>query len=165
MARTVNVPRNVDVNTNLAIIVIPAATLVDPLAPSAATLNAATDVTYSHTTDGLNATSTQETITDPRLSLEEVPEAPGTVSHSLEVKYFYGSLEDELDPLLTEGENVYYIIRDSVDVHEDFTAAQLVDIYAVRVGEPRKNRDTNGKQTKTTKLFVTRKYTDVAVVA
>lgn len=165
MARTVNVPRNVDVNENLAIVVIPAATLTDPEAPSAAILNAAQDVTYSHTTDGLNATSTQETITDPRLALQDVPEAPGTVAHSLEVTYFYGHDEDELDPLLVEGEDIYYVIRDSVDVREDFAAAQKVDIYSATVGEPRKNRQTGGKQTKTTKLFVQRKFSDVAVVA
>ena len=165
MARTVNVPRNVDVNTNLSIVVLPKADLVDPTAPTAAELNGAQDVTYSHTTDGLNATSTQATITDPRLSLEEVPEAPGSVTHSLEVTYFYGGAEDELDPLLVEGEDVFYVVRDSVDVYEEFAAAQTVDIYAARVGEPRKNRATNGKQTKTTKLFVQRKYTDVAVSA
>lgn len=165
MARTVNVPRNVDVNTNLAIVVIPKDDLVAPAGPSAAILNAAQDVTYSHTTDGLNATSNQETITDPRLSLEDVPESPGNVTHSLEVTYFYGHEEDELDPLLVEGEDVYYVIRDSVEVYDDFAAGQKVDVYAVRVGEPRKNRATNGKQTKTTKLFVQRKYSDVAVVA
>lgn len=163
MARIVNIPRNVDVDENLAIVVIPKATLTTPETPSAAILNAATDVTYEHTTDGLNATSTQATITDPRLALRDVPEAPGTISHSLEVTYFYGDEELELDTLLVEGAEVFYVVRDSVNVETDFTAAQKVDVYSAVVGEPRKNRATGGKQTKTTTLFVQRKYTDVLV--
>ncbi|MGC5078458.1 hypothetical protein [Agrococcus sp. DT81.2] len=165
MARTVNIPRNVDVDENLAIVVIPKADLPDPSAPSAAALNGATDVTYEHTTDGLNATSSQATVTDPRLSLRDVPEAPGTISHSLEVTYFYGDDELVLDTLLVEGDEVFYVIRDSVRVEEDFAADQKVDVYSAVVGEPRKNRATGGKQTKTTTLFVQRKYTDVLVAA
>ena len=165
MVRTVNVPRNVDVNTNLAIVVLPKASLVDPLLPSATELQAAQDVTYSHTTDGLNATSTQETITDPRLSLENVPESPGNVTNSLEVTYFYGDEELALDPLLVKDAELYVVVRDTVDVTEDFAAAQKVDVYSITVGAPRKNRETNGKQTKTTKLFVQQKWVDVAVSA
>lgn len=165
MARTVNIPRNVDVDENLAIVVVPKASIPDPSAPSIAVLAAATDVTYEHTTDGLNSSSTQETITDPRLSLREVPEAPGAVSHTLEVTYFYGDEELELDGILVEDAEVFYVIRDSVHVEEEFAVGGLVDVYACKVGHPRKNRATGGKQTKTTRLFVTRKYTDVALVA
>lgn len=165
MARTVNVPRNVDVNTNLSITVYEKAGIADPLAPTPTELALGEEVVYEFPPDGWNETSTQETITDPRLSLENVPEAPGNVSNSLEVTYFYGDPALVLDPMLVKDAELYFVVRDTVDVTEDFAAAQKVDVYSVTVGKPRKNRATNGKQTKTTKLFVQKADQDVAVAA
>lgn len=165
MARTVRIPRNVDVDASVSIVVIPKATLTDPEAPSAAILSAAPDVTYEHTTDGVSPTSSQTAVPDPRFSLRDVPQKAGPVTHTFTPTYFWGDEELELDKLLVEGAEVYYVFRDAVDIEEDFAAGQTVDIYSVSVGEPQKNRATNGKHTKTTPLFVHRKFTDVAVVA
>lgn len=165
MPRTVRIPRNVDVDTNVSIVVIPKATLTDPEAPSAAILNAAPDVTYEHTTDGASPTSSQTTVGDPRFSLRDVPQKAGPVTHAFSPTYFYGDPELELDPLLEEEAEVFYIFRDGVAIEDDFAAGQTVDIYSCTVGHAQKNRATNGKLTKTTPLFVHRKFTDVAVVA
>lgn len=165
MARTVRIPRNVDVDTNVSIVVIPKATLTDPEAPSAVILNAAPDVTYEHTTDGAQPTSSQTSVGDPRFSLRDVPQKAGAVSHTFSPSYFYGDEELELDGLLVEEAEVYYIFRDGVAIEEDFAVGQTVDIYSATVGHAQKNRATNGKLTKTTPLFVHRKFSDVAVVA
>jgi hypothetical protein len=165
MVRAVNVPRNVDVNTNLSITAYPEAGIADPSAPTVAELGAGVEVVYEFPPDGWNESSSQETIQDPRLSLADVPEAPGKSTTSLEPTYFYGDPELELDPLLVKDARIFIVVRDTVDVTDDFAAAQKVDVYSVIVGKPRKNRATDGKQTKTTKLFVQQTWTDVAVVA
>lgn len=165
MARTVRIPRNVDVDTNISIVVIPKATLTAPEAPSAAILNAAPDVTYEHTTDGAQPTSSQTAVQDPRYSLRDVPQKAGAVTHTFNATYFYGDPELELDGLLTEEAEVYYVFRDSVPIEDDFAAGQTVDIYSISVGHAQKNRPHNGKFTKTAPMFVHRKFSDVAVVA
>ena len=166
MVRPISIPRNVDVDDNLAIVIATPVQIPDPTAPSAATLQTLPDLTWQFTTDGWNPGKTQETKEDPRLALQDVPESPGKKTHSLEVTYFYGHEDnDDIDSLLVEGAELFVIARDSVAITEDFAAAQLVDIRSVIVGDPVKNVATGGKQTKTVKLFVQRLFENVALVA
>lgn len=166
MTRIVNIPKNVDVDENITILAIPKAGLADPSAPTVAELTAAVDVTYEFTSDSNMPTSSQQPVTDPRFSLRDVPQRAGTVSHTFAPTYYYGEPELKLDPLLEEDEEVYFVFRDSVHITEDFVpTTQTVDVYSTSVGHAQKNRATNGKQTKTTPLFVHRKYTDVAIKA
>lgn len=165
MARSVNIPRNVSVDGNLSIVVVPKATLTTPGAPTVAILSAAEDITYSMPTDGWSPSTSQDTETDERLALRDKLESPGAVTNGLEVTYFYGHEDDVMDPLLVGDAELYVIARDSVAIEDNFVAGQKVDVYAVRVGAPRKNVTTHGKQTKTAKLFVQQKLNDVLVVA
>ena len=165
MARIVNIPKNVDVNENTSILVLPKASIADPNAPSAATLQAAPELAFEHTTAGPNASTTQAVKTDPRFALQAVPEAPGEVTHALEPTYFYGDADLDMDPLVVEGAELWYVVRDVTAVTTDYAAGQKVDVYSVKAGIPRKNREHGGKATKTTKLFVQQFYPGVTLVA
>ena len=165
MARAINIPKNVDVNEFTSILVLAKTSITDPAAPSAATLQAAPELAFEHTTAGPTATTTQAVITDPRFSLKAVPEAPGEVTHTLEPTYFWGDPDLDMDPLIVEGAELWYVIRDVVAVTEDYAAGQKVDLYSVKAGIPRKNREHGGKATKTTKLFVQQAYFGVTLVA
>ena len=165
MARIVNIPTNVDVNENTSILILPKASITDPEAPSAAVLQAAPELAFEHTTAGPNASTTQATKTDPRFSLQAVPEAPGEVTHSIEPTYFYGDPDLDMDPLIVDGAELWYVVRDATPVTTDYAAAQEVDVYSVKAGLPRKNREHGGKATKTTRLFVQQAYLGVTLAA
>ena len=159
-------PKSVSSDGTFRVWVLGDSDLADPTAPSAAELTSAPSVTYSMTTDGYNRTSDQATETDPRLTLRDVPESPGAVTNSLELTYVHGSDDDVLDPLIVEGELAYVVERRAVNNAEEVAAGQKVDIIAGVWGKPRKNAPTtNGKWTKTAKLFVSSVIEDVELVA
>lgn len=158
------VPPSVSHDDNLTVVIVPKATLTAPAAPTAAILNSATRVTYSMTADGWNASNSQETETDPRLARRDQGETPGRVTDALETIHVYGSEDDVMDPLVVEGEDIYFVVRYSVPNETAFAAGQTVDVWSVTPGRKRKTI-TGGKQTKTTKQFVKNLLEDVAVVA
>lgn len=157
-------PKSVSSDGSFRVWVADEAGLADPTAPSAAELAAAPSVTYSMTTDGYARTTDQATETDPRLTLRDVPETPGAVTNSLELTYVHGSDDDVLDPVIVEGARACVIERRAVDNAEEPAAGQIVDVIIGEWGKPRKNAPTtNGKWTKTAKLFVSRVIEDVAL--
>lgn len=163
------VPGAVDQDGTFLVLFVPDAGVADVDAPKAAELNAATakDLTYSLTTSGYNRTTSQATDTDERLTLADVLETPGRVTESIELQYVHGSEDDIADPVLVEGAKGFIVERRAVDITAPFAAGQDVDIIPVTVGVPRKDNPTsNGKWTKTVRLFVRGKVArDVAVAA
>ena len=159
-------PPAVGSDGTLTVWILPKSAVADPTALKIAELDEALRVTYSMTTDGYNRASTQETQTDARLTLRDVPELPGSVSNSLEVTYVHGSDDDVMDPLVVEGDEVYVVERRAVENATDPATGQIVDVIAGVWGKPRKNAPTtNGNWTKTAKLFVRSVFEDVALVA
>lgn len=158
-------PPAVSSDGNLTVWIVPKSAITDPSKPDLSALGDALRVTYSMTTDGYQRTTTQETQTDPRLTLAEVPELPGSVSNSLEVTYVHGHDDDVMDPLVTEREEVYVVERRAVPNEQAVAAGDIVDVIAGIWGKPRKNAPTtNGNFTKTAKLFVRSITEDVALV-
>lgn len=162
------VPGAVDQDGTFTVAFVPEAGIADVNAPSASELNAATvkDLTYSLTTSGYNRTTSQATDTDERLTLADVLETPGRITESLELQYVHGASDDIADPVIQEGVKGFIVERRAVDIGT-FAAAETVDIIPITFGVPRKDNPTsNGKWTKTVRLFVRGKVArDVAVVA
>lgn len=158
------VPPSVTHDENITVVWVPEETTVNPLAPTAAILNAATRVTYSMTSDGWQEGHSQETETDQRLGLRNQLESPGRESDTLTTVHNYGSEDDVMDPLIASGNKGHFFVRRSVPNEEDFSATDKVDHWGVTNGKPGKTV-TNGKQTKTTKHFVSAYNPDVAVAA
>lgn len=155
-------PPAVSSDGTLTVWILPKSAITDVTAIPVSALDEALRVTYSMTTDGYQRTTSQETQTDERLTLRDVPELPGSVTNSLEVTYVHGSDDDVMDPLVTEGDEVYVVERRAVDNAVAPAASQTGDLIAGVWGKPRKNAPTrNGNWTKTAKLFVRSVHEDV----
>ena len=163
------VPASVKTDSNFVVTWVPSAGIADPEAPTAAELNAATvvDLTYSLTTSGYTRTATQASEEDARLTLADVLQTPGKVTHSLELQHVTGAEDNPADAVLVEGAVGYIVERRAVDIDTDFTAGQTVSVLPVTVGYPRPDAPTaNGVFTRTVTLFPRGKVaSDVAVVA
>lgn len=158
-------PNSVPTDSNFRVWFVPAGSN----AKSVAILNGATakSLTYSLTPAGFNRTTTEETISDERLSLKQMLERAGTVGETLEVQYVYGDAGDVASVALAAGVEGYIVARYAVPNATDATIAQKVDIIPISCGKQRKDQPTrNGVFTKTQKLFVTGVVEDdVALVA
>lgn len=157
-------PPSVSSDGTLTVWILPASAVDDPTDIPVSALDEALRVTYSMTTDGYNRTSDQATETDPRLTLRDVPETPGSVTNSLEVTFVHGSDDDVMDPLVVEGDEVLVVERRAVPNEELPDDGQIVDALEGVWGKVRKNAPTaNGKWTKTARMFVRAVHEDVVI--
>lgn len=146
----------VDTDGNFLVAWVP--TIADTAAPSAAVLNGAStkDLTYSLTPSGYARTGSQATDTDERLTLAQVLETPGKTTETLSLQYVHGGDGAVAEPVLVEGTKGFIVDRRAVPIGTAFTVGQKVDIIPVQVGTPLPDAPTsNGKFTKTVKLFIT----------
>lgn len=114
-------------------------TTLTPGAPTAAQLNAGTDLSFYLTPDGLTPNFDEQVITDDRMADTQTFEQPGRVKKSLEtLRYVFNptSPADNLAysnmPRRTAG---YLVLRYGVDANTNFAAGQKVDVWPVTVGE------------------------------
>ena len=149
--------------------------LADPAAPKVATeIKAASSVEMTcYLTTQISPNADQATVTDDRMCLRQVLEAPGTVTYSIdELQYVYdvqnaASVSNKLYAALPSLATGFVIIRYGIDVDTDWAAVQKGDVYPVQAGVQIKmpgERNTKAKVRQ--KLFVTGpKQTDVAFAA
>lgn len=124
---------------------------------SVAVLIAATTklITYSLTPSGFARATTQDTISDERLTLVQLLEQPGRVKESLEVEYVFGDTGDVAAVALAQNVTGFIVARYAIPNATEWTVGQKVDVIPIKCGIQMKNAPTaNGVQTKKQKLFV-----------
>lgn len=114
--------------------------LADPTEPSIAELAAGIDITC-YLTAQLAPNADVATVTDDRMCLRQVLEAPGSVTYSIdELMYVYdvqnpASVSNELYAAVPRGTTGFIIIRYGIDVDvAPVAATQFVDVYPVEWG-------------------------------
>ncbi|MBM3717291.1 MAG: hypothetical protein FJW64_16490 [Actinobacteria bacterium] len=141
-------PGSRTVDDNHIVVAVPVGAFANPDAPTLAEIDATTnhDVTYSFVPGGFEPTSTQETIPDPRHTLGASLQKPGRKTPSFQnpLEWVFGTEDDVADPILEEGSEWHFVVRDNVPYTAAFAAQQLVEIHTVRIGERITNRPTNG---------------------
>jgi len=145
---------------NLLVMVAPASILTAGKTLSDITLtqlNAASfvDITYDLTAgSGWAETTSQETISDDRLTATETFAQPGKTTNGLTVQYVYGDESAKADDVLVEDEKLIFAVRWATDHDENITATSKFDFWMTKAG--RKQRDqaaANSVFTKTQVIY------------
>lgn len=174
---TVVFPEGVRSRGNETVIFV--TTLADPEAPTVTELTSATAAAnISCFLSGFSPTGAQESAEDVRLCSEQIFEDPGDVSVSIDnIEYVYYPQAVAADPnnkpyeLMKNGVTGYLIDRRGLNARTSaLAAAQIVDVYQVRLGEqfrlPVDPSQQGGKFRITQKPFVTGPYYyDVPIAA
>lgn len=172
---TVVFPDGVRSRGNESVIFV--ATIADPEAPTVAELTAVTSVNVSCFLTGFAPQVSQESAEDIRLCSEQIFEDPGDVQVSIDnIEYVYypqataPAATNKAYELLKNGTTGYLVDRRGLNARTvAIAAAQLVDVYPVRLGEqarmPLDPGQQGGKFRITQKPFVTGPYYYDSVVA
>jgi hypothetical protein len=109
-------------------------------------------LTYSFTPDGFNWTTTQATVEDKRLTLDQDLSRPGT----LEVKYIDSITAGSAKLVLLEGTEGFLVVRRGVANSTEWAASQKVDIITFVAGAQRPDAPVeNGVDTVSQTLYIT----------
>lgn len=147
-------PKSVSTDDNFRVWFVPSGS--NPKSVAILTGATAKSITYSLTPAGFNRTTTEEMVSDERLSLKQVLQRFGTVSEELEVQYVYGDAGDVAAIALAEGVEGFIVSRYAVPNATDAATGQKVDVIPIKCGRQRKDQPVrNGVFTKTQKLAVT----------
>jgi len=157
-------PLSVASDGNLLVAYVPTGNALSVANLIAATTKA---ITYSMTPGGFNRGTTQDTVSDERLTNSQLFEQAGRVKEVLEVEYVYGDAGDVASAALTKDAVGWIVVRYAVPNATVWTVGQKVDVIPIRAGIQAKNPPTaNGLFTKKQKLFVTGAVqTDAVLVA
>lgn len=144
---------------NLLVMAAPASTLTAGKTLkdiTLAQLNAAAfvDVTYDLTAgSGWAEATSQEDITDDRLTATQTFARGGKESNTLTVQYVYGDTTNVADPLLVKGQKYIFAVRWATDHDADITSSSKFDFWLVEAGvEQRDQAAANSVFTKTQAL-------------
>ena len=156
---------------NVKVLLVPA--IADTSAPTVSELTGATvvDISCYLTSDGLNPSLNEQTITDERLCSRQTYEQPGRSQRSLDVAYIDNTNTadpNEAKETLVPGQPQYLVIRRGI-AYEDAIAAttQKVSVWPIKPGQYNEMPPEANSVLKTgQKLFVTGQVQiDVAVAA
>lgn len=113
------------------------------------------DVTYDLTAgSGWAETTSQETISDDRLTATETFAQPGKVTNGLTVQYVYGDDTAKADDTLVEDETLIAAVRWATDHDEAITATSKFDFWYVKAGKKQRDQAAaNSVFTKTQVLY------------
>jgi hypothetical protein len=113
------------------------------------------DVTYDLTAgSGWAETTSQETISDDRLTATETFAQPGKVTNGLTVQYVYGDESAKADDTLVEDENLIAAVRWATDHEDPITASSKFDFWYVKAGKKQRDQAAaNSVFTKTQVLY------------
>lgn len=113
------------------------------------------DVTYDLTAgSGWAETTSQETISDDRLTATETFAQPGKVTNGLTVQYVYGDESAKADDTLVEDEKLVAAVRWAVDHDADITSTSKFDFWLVKAGKKQRDQAAaNSVFTKTQVLY------------
>lgn len=139
-------------------------TLADTAAPKVATeVKAVSSVEASCllTKDGFTPGAETSQASDERLCSKQVFEDYGTVTYTLDnLTYIYDvqnpeSTSNKLYAAIPEGTTGYLVVRWGLDADVDWAAAQVVDVYPVKLGpQVKQPPETNSKLKVQQKPFV-----------
>src|SRR5688500_1435637 len=175
MSMTVVYPEGVRARGNESVRFVTA--IADPLEPTVAELNAVTGVDLSCFLTGFAPATTQESAEDRRLCSQQVFEDPGDVAVTIDnLEYVYypqaapATPENKAYEILKLDVVGWLVDRRGLDARTvDYAAAQIVDLYPVRMGvQGRLAVDPSqqgGKFRISQKAFVTGPYYYDSVVA
>lgn len=141
---------------NRRIVFLPSS-VSNPLSLAAIIGLTAKDLTYSFTPTGWRPNTSENSISDGRLSQKQILNQPGNFSETLEAQYVFGDpTRDVANTVLLEGVLGWIVDRDSLPNETDWALTQLVDVYAIKCGKQRKDPPAeNALQTKTQGLYLT----------
>lgn len=144
---------------NLLVMIAPASVLTAGKTPESLTkteLDADTfvDVTYDLTAgSGWAESTSQESISDDRLTLAQVFSKPGKITNALTVQYVYGDESCVADPLLVEGEQFVAAVRWAIPHDQDISATDKFDYWYIEAGAKQRDQPAaNSVFTKTQAL-------------
>lgn len=150
----------VETEDNLLVMIAPASTLaagksLTDLKVSDLTSAAFVDVTYDLTAgSGWAETTSQETITDDRLTSSQTFALPGKITNGLTVQMVYGDETAVADPLLVEGEKFICAVRWAVEHDQDIAQTDKFDFWLVKAGAKQRDQAAaNSVFTKTQLLY------------
>jgi hypothetical protein len=131
------------VTTNGSMLALFVETLADYTAPTVAELTAGSviDLTCYLTGDGLTTETTENNVEDPRLCSQQIYEARGDFTNTLELTYVFNPAspaDDEARLGLPRGTAGYIAIRWAREHGLAVAADQEFDVYPVEMGEQRK---------------------------
>ncbi len=92
------------------------------------------DMTYSFTPDGFNRTFNETVVEDPRLTMSQNLQLPGTYTESLELKYVESSTAGSASVILTTALTGFFVIRRGLSAATVWTAAQKADVITFKLG-------------------------------
>jgi hypothetical protein len=123
---------------------------------SVAALSAGDDITYSLTPSGFTHGITENNIDDPRLTLKQIFNRPGTSTETLALQYIWGDADDVAYSVLAEGTKGFLVVRYAVPNATAYTTGQKVDVITVLAGKQRRDAPTaNGLFTISQNLYIT----------
>jgi hypothetical protein len=157
-------PLSVASDGNLLVAFVPTG---DPLSVVNLAATTTKAITYSLTPGGFNRGTTQDTVSDERLTNTQLFEQAGRVKEMLEVEYVFGDAGDVAGAALAKDAVGWIVVRYAIPNETAWAAGQKVDVIPVRCGVQAKNPPTaNGLFTKKQKLFVTGAVqTDATLIA
>lgn len=113
-------------------------------------------ITYSLTPDGFNWATTQATVDDKRLTLDQDLSRPGKKTETLEIKYVASSDPGSAAVLFVEGLEGKLNVRRGVANATAPAVAQLADVISFVAGAQRPDAPTeNGLDTISQTLYIT----------
>lgn len=152
--------QSVGTEGNLLVMAAPASILTPGKALTditATQLNSASfvDITYDLTAgSGWAEATSQETISDDRLTATETFAQPGKSTSTLTVQYVYGDDSAKADDTLVEDEKLVFAVRWATDHDEAITGTSKFDFWLVKAGKKQRDQAAaNSVFTKTQVLF------------
>jgi len=111
---------------------------------SVAILNGGTakPVTYSFTPDGFAWDTTQATVNDPRLTLDQDMSRPGKTTETLELTYVDSTDAGSAAVLFVAGKTGQFTVRRGVDNATTHVVGQLADVISYVLGVQRPQAPT-----------------------
>lgn len=141
-------------------------TISDISAPTAAELDAGTDITCWLTKDGLNPGGSTNAVDSGSLCNRIDSQVAGSVSYSATLRFFRFYDEDDAWDLCSYGANTHLVVRRGFPHDTAWTAGQPVEVYRVQMGEKVMAASAaNTLQTFEVSLFVETADLDAVVAA
>ena len=144
-------PASVATDGNLCITFVDDA--ANPL--SVADLDTGVDITYSLTPSGFTHTVNENSVDDPRLTLKQTFNSPGTSTETLALQYVWSNDTNSAYVALPENTKGFLVVRAAVPNATAYTTGQKVDVLTILTGKQRKDAPTaNGLFTVSQNVYI-----------
>lgn len=146
-------PASVASDGNLRVTFVPSGS--NPLSVAILAANTSYDITYSLTPSGFNHTINEQVVADPRLTLKQTFNSPGTTDESLVLQYVWSTDSISAYKNLPENTAGFFVVRVGIPNATAWTAGQKVDVMTILTGKQRKDAPTaNGLFTVSQNVYI-----------